>query len=216
MHDYLNNSNKSEPEIFYNQKNTDLSGLGELNSALGSTRLNYATTIDNTKLKYGYNFIVDEDNYKVYLNISANASTDAYITYQSDYISTNVAGSLGEGMIGLNLEMDFLNQDVKAIYKTEFKEINVTKELYENTTNSVWNNCTDVVECYENCPKSYIIENGVEKQITSNSEDLEYYKNSSIYEFKGFSENKLCSYSRYLLKVSDKMYSFNSSLERTV
>ena len=32
---------------------------------------------------YGYNFVVDEDNYKVYLNISANTSVDAFITYQN-------------------------------------------------------------------------------------------------------------------------------------
>jgi hypothetical protein len=209
IHQYLTNSFKNESEKFFHKKSTDL-------SALSSLRLNYSTNVDNTILYYGYNFVVDEDNYKVYLNISANTSVDVLITYQSEYLSTDIAGSIGKGMIGLNLEMDFFNENVKAIYKSEFGNNTVKKELYENRTNPNWDNCTDDIECFEKCPRSYTIENGVEKQLTTNENDLEYYKNSSIYEFKGLTENKLCSYSKYLLNVTDVIYSFNSSLERTV
>ena len=211
---YLKNSHKNDSKIFANKKYTDLSNLGGLNAALGSTRLNYSTTVDNTILKYGYNFVTDEENFKVYLNISANASADAYITYQSEYLSTNIAGTLGEGMIGLNLEMDFLNEDVKALYITEFNNTTIKKELYENTTVSAWNNCKDAVECFYECPNSFTIENGAEKILTN--KDLDNYKNTSVYNFIGYSENKLCTYSRYLYEVSDEMKSYKSSLERTV
>jgi hypothetical protein len=120
IHQYLTNSFKNGSEKFSLNKTTDL-------SALSSTRLNYTTTVDNTILYYGYNFAVDKDNYKVYLNISANTSVDAFITYQSEYLSTSIAGSIGKGMIGLDLEMDFFNENVKAIYKSEFSNNTVKK-----------------------------------------------------------------------------------------
>jgi hypothetical protein len=115
--------------------------------------------------------------------------------------------------------MDFLNENVNAIYKTEFNNTSIKKELYENTTVSAWNNCNNSTDCFvsknnDYCPNNYIIENGEKKILTKKSQDN--YNSSNIYKFIGYNENKICSYSRYLLKVSDKMYSFNSSLERTV
>ncbi len=213
---YLKNSNESISKNISNEKYTDLSNLGGLNTALGSTRLNYSTNIDNTIFKYGYNFIVDEYNYKVYLNLSANASANALINYQNEYISTNIAGLLGEGMIGLDLEIDFLNENVNALYKSEFNRTTVKKELHENTTISAWNNCSEILECIEGCPKSFIIENNIKKQVKIESKDLGNYVNSNVYEFISRSENNICSYSKYLYEVKDEIEEFNTSLKRTI
>ena len=155
---------------------------------------------------------VDEDNYKVYLNITANASVDANIIYQSDHITTSLGGTLGEGMIGLDLEMDFLNEDVNAIYKTKFNNTIIEKNIYENTTIDAWNNCSDAIECFERCPTAYIIENN--KTVPVESSDTDYSTNSSIYTLITYT--KVCSYSRYLGNFKEHLNSFNSSLKRTI
>ena len=154
---------------------------------------------------------VDEDNYKVYLNITANASVDANIIYQSEHITTSLGGTLGEGMIGLDLEMDFLNEDVNAIYKTKFNNTIIEKVIYENTTISAWNNCSDAIDCFERCPNAYTIENNKTIEVPSESD---YSTNSSIYTLTSYT--KVCSYSRYLGNFTEHLNSFNSSLKRTI
>ena len=211
LKDYLKNSSESNSTNINKDKKTDLSNLGGLTSALGSTRLNYTTNVDNTILKYGYNLNVDEDNYKVYLNITANASVDANIIYQSEHITTSLGGTLGEGMIGLDLEMDFLNEDVNAIYKTKFNNTIIEKVIYENTTISAWNNCSDAIDCFERCPNAYTIENNKTIEVPSESD---YSTNSSIYTLTSYT--KVCSYSRYLGNFTEHLNSFNSSLKRTI
>ena len=123
-------------------------------------------------------------------------------------------------MIGLDIEMDYLNENVNAIYKTEFNNTFIKKELYENTTFSAWNSCKDSTECFvsENndyCPNKYIIENGEIKVLSEDSQDLNNYKNSNIYNFISYNENKICTYSRYLYEVTEEMDSLNSSLKRS-
>ena len=210
---YLKNSYDSKSKNFDEKRIKDLTNLGGLSDALGSTRLYYETTLENTTLNYEYNFVTDPDNYKVYLNLSAKASADAKITYESEDINTILSGTLGQGMIGLNLEMDFFNEIVNAIYKTEFNNTTVKKKIEEKTTMNSWKECHDAIECFYKCPN--IVDKQTKKEIPD-STDLDYYKNSSLYILITNNENRTCTYANYMCTITDEFYSFNSSLKRTV
>lgn len=118
-------------------------------------------------------------------------------------------------MIGLNLEMDFFNEIVNAIYKTEFNNTTVIKVLEERTTMNSWKECHDAIDCFYRCPN--IVDKSTKEEIKQpDSTDLEYYKNSSLYILKTNNENRTCTYSNYMCTITDEFYSFNSSLKRTV
>ena len=222
IHEYLNNSKSNEEDKVYNfEKTTNLTYLNGLSTVLGSTRLNFSTNIQNIIFKWGHNFVIDPNKYKVYLNISAGGYVDGYIIYHNNYYNTSVAGAFADGKIGINLTNDYLNEIVNAVYYTEYKNCSLEKYLYELTTLDSWGVCEDAVDCFvgkndDYCPYIVRIEDQDKTIVKHESNDLGYYKNSSYYLFTGYYENSLCTFANYFYSAEMTKYGFNSSLPRTI
>ena len=183
------------------------------------TTLNFATSIQNTILKCGYNMTIEPDNYKVKLNIYGGGYADGYLMYHNDYYNASVAGAFANGIIGLNLTNYFDLGLVKIDYYTINQNKSLTKSLYELTTLDSWDNCKDSVDCFvgENndyCP--YNLDIGAEIKVIDTPVDTGYYKNSSIYVFTGYYEKKLCTYANYFYGVEETSYAYNSTLSITI
>ena len=213
--------NNGEENVYLFNKTTDLTNLNGLSTVLGSTRLNFSTNIQNIILKWGHKFVIDPDNYKVFLNIKAGGYADGHIIYHNDYYNTSIAGAFADGQIGMNLTNDFLNGIVYATYYTEYKNSSLEKNLFELTKIDSWDVCEDAVDCFvgkndDYCPYNLIIENGTPSQFKPDSFDSDYYKNKSIYVFNGYYENNLCTYANYFYGIEESSFEFISALNMTV
>ena len=192
-----------------------------LTGVLGTTRLNFSTNIQNIIFKYGHNFVIDPNKYKVYLNILAGGFVDGYIIYHNNYYNTSVAGAFADGKIGINLTNDYLNEIVNATYYTEYKNCSLEKYLYELTTLDSWGVCEDAVDCFvgpndDYCPYFVKVEDKEKTIIKPEKFDSDFYKNESIYIFNGYYENKLCTFANYFFSVEEKSFDYNSELKMTV
>jgi hypothetical protein len=218
---YLNNSSAKGENKDYFEKTTNLTNLNGLSTVLGTTRLNFSTSIQNTILKWGYNMKIDPDNYKVYLDIYGGGYADGYLVYHNEYFNASVAGAFANGKIGLNLTNYFDLGLVKVDYYTLYQNKSMTKSLYELTTLDSWDNCKDAVECFvgqndDFCPYNVIVNAGADITIIDKPVDIGYYKNSSVYSFTGYYENKLCTYANYFYGVEETSYEYNSTLSITI
>ena len=219
--DKFNDQNLNDEVLFTNTKTTNLSNLGGLNSILGSTRLNYSVTVDKTLLQWGYEFKKDENDPKIYLNVYAGGSSDATISYGNEFYNTSIAGTFGKGIIGMNMTNNFSNDRVYIEYYTKYENYSYTQTLYELTTLDSWGVCEDAVDCFvgkndDYCPYIVRIEDENKTIYKPESNDLGYYKNSSIYLFTGYYENSLCTFANYFYSAEATKYGFNSSISRTV
>ncbi len=219
---YLNNSTSNKEEKVLNfEKKTNLTNLNGLTGVLGTTRLNFSTNIQNIIFKYGHNFVIDQNNYKVYLNILAGGYVDGYIIYHNNYYNTSVAGAFADGKIGINLTNDYLNEIVNAVYYTEYKNCSLEKYLYELTTLDSWGVCEDAVDCFvgpndDYCPYIVRVQDEEKTIIKPEKFDSDFYKNESIYIFNGYYENKLCTFANYFFSVEEKSFEYGSELKMTV
>jgi len=219
---YLKQKNESGiPINENNEKKTDLTNLGSVNTILGSTRLNYQVNIDKTTLEWGYNFVPDKNNAKVNLDIIAGGNSNLTIVYGNDDYETSIAGSLGRGNIGMNIASNFSNERVYIEYYTKNKNYTYTQTLYEITILDSWKVCEDVVDCFvgkneDYCPYIVRIEDENKTIVKSDSIDLDYYKNSSYYKFTGYYENNLCTFANYFYSAEAEIYEYNTSMYTTI
>ena len=218
---YLKNEENYEEENVYFEKATDLTNLNGLSTVLGSTRLNFSSNIQNIVLKWGHKFIIDPDNYKVFLNIKAGGYADGHIIYHNDYYNTSISGAFADGLIGMNLTNDFLNDIVYATYYTEYKNRKLEKNLFEITKLDSWGVCEDAVDCFvgkndDYCPYNLKVVNDSLSAFIPDSFDSDYYKNKSIYVFNGYKENNLCTYANYFYGVEESSIEFISALNMTI
>jgi hypothetical protein len=219
--DYLKDESKNGTEGYNYEKKTDLQNLGALNTVLGSTRLYYSISIQNASLNWKYDLKLDKNNYNVNLNMYAFAQSEASITYSNEYYETSVGGTFGKGQIGLDVNTTFPIDRVFVNYYTKHENNTFTKTLYEITTLDSWGVCEDAVNCFvaqneDFCPYIVRIEDGNKTIVDVDSNDLGYYKNSSIYKFTGYYENKLCTYANYFYEAEETKYEFDSSIYTTV
>jgi hypothetical protein len=219
---YLIDKNEhGEEEVYFFNKITDLTNLGMINIILGSTRLYYSTNINNIVLQWGYNFTTDANNYKVYLNIYGGGYSEASISYSNEFYNTSIAGAFGKATIGMNIENDFSIERVFINYTTEYKNNSLTKTLNEVTILDSWGICEDAVDCFvskneDYCPYNVKIKDGSISVYKPDSNDLDYYKDSSIYQFTGYYEDNTCTFANYFYSVEETKYEFNSTIRRTV
>ena len=219
---YLNEKMKLEiPINETNKKKTDLTNLGDVNAILGSTRLNYQINIDNTTLDCGYKIVPDKKNAKVYLDVFASGNSNLTITYGNDYYETSIAGSLGRGIIGMNITSNFSNERVYIDYYTKYKNYTYTQTLKEYTILDSWGVCEDVVDCFvgkneDYCPYIVRVEDEEKTIVKNETNDLDYYKNSSYYIFTGYYENSLCTFANYFYTAEAENYEYNTTMKTTI
>ena len=204
-----------------NEKKTDLKNLGDVNAILGSTRLNYQINIDTTTLDCGYKFVPDKNNSKVLLDVFASGNSNLTITYGNDYYETSIAGSLGRGIIGMNITSNFSNERVYIDYYTKYKNYTYTQTLKEYTILDSWGVCEDVVDCFvgkneDYCPYIVRVEDEEKTIVKNETIDLDYYKNSSYYIFTGYYENSLCTFANYFYTAEAENYEYNTSMRTTI
>ena len=121
----------------------------------------------------------------------------------------------------MNLENDFSIDRVFINYTTEYKNNSLTKTLYEVTILDSWGICEDAIECFvskndDYCPYNVKIIDDQKTIYIPESNDLDYYKDSSIYLFTGYYENNLCTYANYFYEIEESKYEFNSLIRRTI
>ena len=221
INNHLKNNGTEDRILFHYNKTTDLTNLGGVNEILGSTRLNYSFNIHNTVLEWGYKFKPDGNNAKVKLDVYAGGYSDLTISYGNDYYNTSIAGSLGKGIIGMNITNNFSNDRVYINYYRNFKNNTYTKTLYELTTLDSWGVCEDAVDCFvgindDYCPYIVRVEDENKMIVKPESNDLGYYKNSSYYLFTGYYENRLCTFANYFYSAEETLYEFNAETHTTL
>jgi hypothetical protein len=218
LKDKSDNGIKEYP--FY--KETELKNIEPLVTVFGTTRLNYAINVQNAALRWTYDFKTDADNHCVNLDLTAIGESNASITYSNEYFETAVGETIGKAKIGLKIKSDFSIDRVDVNYYTQHYNNTFAKTLNEITKLDSWGLCEDAINCYvvtpdqEFCPYIVRIEDGNENIVDVDSNDLGYYKNSTIYKFTGFYENKLCTYANYFYEIEETKYEFESSLHKTV
>ena len=207
-------------EINNGSEMVDLSNLGNFNFIIGSSIFNCSIDIKNFVLKWGYNFTIDPNNYKVYLNLYSGGYSDFSISYFNEFYKSSTEGKFGNGIIGMNIINDFSINDVFIDYYIKYYNNSVTKTLYELNTLDSLESCENENECFvtknkEYCPYNINVTNGDKIIFNPSPFDSEYYKNSNIYIFTGEYENNLCTYSNYLFEIEEFRYEFNSTTSRT-
>jgi len=216
---YLKNQQDYGTKYFSFLKTTELSNLGGINSVLGSTRLNYSITVQNTVLNWGYNFNIDPDNAIINLDIHGGGYAENIIYLINEYYNTSIAGELGKGKIGMRISNDFKKEKVFIEYYTDFEETVYKKELYEITTLDAWGQCNNLVNCFvsENddyCP--YVLDTELKTNSKTETIKNENYKDTSLWFYTQRYLDKLCTYAHYLYGIEENTYSFISSLNRTL
>ena len=201
----------------------DLSNLGNFNFIIGSSIFNCSIDIKNFVLKWGYNFTIDPNNYKVYLDLDlySDGYSDFSISHFNEFYKSSTEGNFREGIIRMNIINDFSIEKLFIDYYIEYYNNSVTKTLYELNTLDFLESCENENECFvtknkEYCPYNINMTNGNKIIFNPSSFDSEYYKNSNIYIFTGEYENNLCTYSNYLFEIEEFRYEFNSTTSRTV
>jgi hypothetical protein len=198
-------------------KRNDLSKIDALVSTFGSTRLNFSVNVQNIVFQYGYKIKPVKEDSTVYLDIYAGGYTDATIYYGNDFFNASIAGALGKGYIGMNITNNFSNDRVYFDYFTKYENNSYTQTLHELTKLDSWGVCEDAVECFvtknnDYCP--YIVRSDDKTIVKPDSNDLDYYKNSSFYLFTGYTEDSVCTFANYLYSHEITKYEFNSTIRR--
>ena len=121
----------------------------------------------------------------------------------------------------MNITNDFSIDRVSVNYYTDYKNNSLEKTLYEITILDSWGVCEDTVYCFvaqnnDYCPYNVKVIDDNKTIYKPESNDLDYYKDSSIYLFTGYYENNLCTFANYFYGVEESKFEFNSSIKRTV